>query len=366
MHIQTLHLQNFRGFEEKKITFHPQFNVLIGENGSGKTTILDSIAYLLKDYNSRLCNESKFEFREIDRRYKRFEESIEFTKEPTKLTLNVSDFFQKEDTLTIEIAQNKTKNVYQNPIKQLSEKIEDLVVSGSKANIPIIAYYPSLRLSSFVEKLSPDTFEFNGARAVGYDNGLENKPINSNILIARIKALELAEFQQKKTLETLQAIKRAMIQSIPHCVNVYFDYKWGELIVEYDNDTRDIFSALSDGYRNVLAIFGDIAYRAARLNPYAINILTETRGIVMIDEIDLHLHPKWQVKIVDYLRNTFPNIQFIVTTHSPLIIQEMKKEPIIFLDETSDYEPNLLTPDSILMRIQGLDDVETPERNIFF
>ena len=85
---------------------------------------------------------------------------------------------------------------------------------------------------------------------------------------------------------------------------------------------------LSDGYKNTLSMVADIAYRMAVLNPWLLDrVLTETTGIVLIDEIDLHLHPQWQQRIIGDLRTIFPKVQFIVSTHAPLVINSVKRQP---------------------------------------
>ena len=103
------------------------------------------------------------------------------------------------------------------------------------------------------------------------------------------------------------------------------------------------FDNLSDGYRNMLAIVADIAHRAGRLNPQLMDkAATETPGIVLIDEVDLHLHPKWQRRVLNDLRTAFPKVQFIVTTHSPFIIQSLKPGEVLDLNSEQplvrDYE----------------------------
>jgi predicted ATP-binding protein involved in virulence len=83
------------------------------------------------------------------------------------------------------------------------------------------------------------------------------------------------------------------------------------------------FHFLSDGYRNLLAIFADLAYRCVTLNPhFGREANYKSEGVVLIDELDLHLHPSWQKNIISQLKKTFPRIQFVATTHSPFLIQE--------------------------------------------
>ena len=97
---------------------------------------------------------------------------------------------------------------------------------------------------------------------------------------------------------------------------------------------------LSDGYKNTIGMIADIAYRMAVLNPQLLDrVLTETPGIVLIDEVDLHLHPRWQQRILGDLQMLFPNVQFIVSTHAPLVISSVKRENLIVLDNGSQTAP---------------------------
>jgi predicted ATP-binding protein involved in virulence len=94
---------------------------------------------------------------------------------------------------------------------------------------------------------------------------------------------------------------------------------------------------LSDGQRNMIAMVGDIAYRCVRLNPQlSARAPLETEGIVLIDEVDLHLHPQWQQVVVTGLQDAFPKIQFVVTTHSPQVLTSIRKENIRTLGRNAD------------------------------
>jgi predicted ATP-binding protein involved in virulence len=98
---------------------------------------------------------------------------------------------------------------------------------------------------------------------------------------------------------------------------------------------------LSDGYKNTIGMIADIAYRMAILNPQLLeNVLTETPGIVLIDEVDLHLHPVWQQRIIRDLQTLFPKVQFIVSTHAPSVISSVKRENMLVLD--ADGQPYTL------------------------
>ena len=119
------------------------------------------------------------------------------------------------------------------------------------------------------------------------------------------------------------------------------------------------FGVLSDGQRNVVAMIGDLAFKAAQLNPHlGERVLTETPGVVLIDELDLHLHPHWQRHIAEDLRRTFPALQFIVTTHSPFIVQSARDGEIIALDAQPVDKTAGLGIEEIA---RGLMQVERPE-----
>ena len=107
-------------------------------------------------------------------------------------------------------------------------------------------------------------------------------------------------------------------------------------IDENNNYQRHPFHELSDGYRNTLSLIADIAYRMAILNPQFLGDVTKkTPGIVLIDEVDLHLHPIWQKRILKTLKNVFPLVQFIVTTHSPSIISSARADELLILNGDS-------------------------------
>ena len=95
---------------------------------------------------------------------------------------------------------------------------------------------------------------------------------------------------------------------------------------------------LSAGYQSLLWMTMNLAYRWALLNPDITENVEEAKGIVLIDEVDMHLHPKWQWNIVSALAETFPNVQFILTTHSPIVISSAKEAKLILLDENQQVK----------------------------
>jgi predicted ATP-binding protein involved in virulence len=124
-----------------------------------------------------------------------------------------------------------------------------------------------------------------------------------------------------------------MVNCIEGADNLYFDPKRGEVVLVMGNKHgTQPFSNLSDGQRVMLAMVGDMAQKAAKLNPhFGQEVLSRTEGLVLIDELDLHLHPRWQRRVIGDLRKTFPQIQFVCTTHSPQLIGQVQAEELLML-----------------------------------
>ena len=144
----------------------------------------------------------------------------------------------------------------------------------------------------------------------------------------------------------LKVFKETLSAIVPAWTDMAYSNKTGDLLGMFKDEKGNVnllpFSNLSDGYRNMIGMVADMAYRCIQLNPgLKENVIKETEGIVLIDEIDLHLHPEWQKRIVEDLRKAFPKIQFIATTHSPFIVQSLRKEELIVLDkdEPVDTDP---------------------------
>ena len=139
-----------------------------------------------------------------------------------------------------------------------------------------------------------------------------------------------------------------MLTCIPDAKMFYHDTDEDQIMIDLENSGLMPFNYLSDGYRNMVAMVADIAHRASRLNPhFGTTAAKETSGVVLIDEIDLHLHPKWQRRVVGDLQSAFPRIQFIATTHSPFILQSLEPGEVIDLNHQIDNQQIEFSPKGI-------------------
>jgi predicted ATP-binding protein involved in virulence len=130
-----------------------------------------------------------------------------------------------------------------------------------------------------------------------------------------------------------------------NAVKIQYSMATKELVVAYKANSGEMLripiNQLSDGYKSTISLVADIAYRMAVLNPQLLGgVCKKTSGIVVIDEVDLHLHPSWQQRILGDLTAIFPKVQFIVSTHAPAVLSSVKSENIILLDNGEVFEPS--------------------------
>lgn len=214
---------------------------------------------------------------------------------------------------------------------------------GSPVPLPLLVYYATGRLFEQAREEAIFGKEGNEKRVVasrfrGYKRCLEAKSTHKQFQ-NWFKGKELSRIQRGVTDTGFEVVKKAIVSNLPNCKNIYFEFnpdKPQGLKIELQDGRILPFSLLSDGTRNFFAILADMAYKCVILNPYLKeNALLETEGIVLIDELDLHLHPEWQRKIIEVLRKTFPKVQFVATTHSPFLIQETGPQQLIILKNSA-------------------------------
>lgn len=150
---------------------------------------------------------------------------------------------------------------------------------------------------------------------------------------------------------------------VPSWTSIRFSWTADDMLGQLDNGQWMSFNMLSDGYQNIIRLAADIAYRAITLNPHLeADAVKETEGVVLIDEIDMHLHPSWQRNIIADLKRTFPKIQFIVTTHSPFIVQSLRTEELINLDGQVNEPPFTKSIEEIAETDMQVKDVKRSQR----
>ena len=335
--VKKLKLENFRGFEQLELEFHQELTVLIGDNGAGKTTILDSLAIflniLLKNLTQTYAENLKQKEYEYLDKYLNYldikqnaseEIRIEFTLILKGLEIYWDINLYKDDHKDIKILVNSSK----------SQDIQQFI---RYLNFPIIIYYPigMVAFINFIDfKDARDNFRTDILTI--YDHALDKKAFDFTYFFEWYRWQENIEKQLGKN-PTLDQVRQAIYSLLSDDNNQFANLaiNWlnnpsGEMLIQKNATVLNI-NQLSSGEKTLLALVADLARRLAIANPHRDQSLTGY-GIVLIDEIDLHLHPRWQRHVIPRLRKIFPNCQLIVTTHSPLVLSQVKPENVVILE----------------------------------
>jgi predicted ATP-binding protein involved in virulence len=366
MRIDRLTLKNFRSFKERTFYFHPEFNVIIGENGSGKTAILEALTIAAGSWFLGMRSQKSRVIRRDDVRFAGYTyggETVFEEQFPVEVCVDgIIDGETISWKRTLSKPGGHTTVSYAKEIKELAAVADQRVRDGEPVVLPIISYYGTARLwlqprDSMSKRSS--TSKRDMSRFEGYHDSLDNR-VSPRDLTRWLERQDRIAYREGHDSGRYKIVLEAMRRMVEHATEVKFDNKRLEVVVHFDDREPQPFGHLSDGQRNMLALAGDIAVRMARLNPqFGDSVLASTPGVVLIDELDLHLHPNWQRNVVEDLRQTFPKVQFITTTHSPFIIQTLREGEMLSLDEVQPVP--VLENLGIEEIASGIMGVENPE-----
>jgi len=336
MKIRSLDIADFRGIEKMHLDFFERTTVLVGINGVGKSTILDALAILLSQLTWRI-NERPLKARQIspddiriDTNFSRLEVAVDVIDEPQARTWVVARN-RKGGKHPEERSSNLEK--LNEVASLLAARIEHNKAQNTPVNLPLAVYYDVHRAvvdtpMRVREKLEDSAYE-------AYSDALDHGGADFYRFFIWFRNRE--DFENEQRVDNpdfrdrgLSAVRMA-IESFTQFKNLRVRRKPLRMQVTKGNLDLNV-AQLSDGEKCMLALVGDLARRLSLLNTGGVDPL-QGEGVVLIDEIDLHLHPKWQRSVVASLERTFPNCQFIVTTHSPQILGELKPRSIMLLKD---------------------------------
>ncbi len=372
MRLDWIRAENFRCFESQRFDLAERFNLFIGDNGTGKTAILDALAVAVGAFYLKLPWKARA-FRQDEVHVKQYSLGDTPTLEP-QYPVAVScegDVGGEMATWERRLNSPKSRTTRQNAseIQSIANEMVDQVENGEPVTLPVVSYYGTGRL--WVQKrqtgnghrrLSP---EKPGSRLRGYRDALSPASDEKRVL-AWFKAHEMGAIQEDRSIGVLEAVRAAVLTCVDDATRVHFAVRRDQLMVTVQGQELP-FHLLSDGYHSMVGMIADIAIRTATLNPHlADRAALETPGVVLVDELDLHLHPKWQRRVVEDLMRAFPKIQFVATTHSPFIIQSLPDSPEVMLhnldnEQAVDFVDRSI--EDIAEGIQGLDEVQRSKRH---
>ena len=383
MKVTKLNLKNFRDAQALSLELNPKLNVFVGVNGSGKSTVLDAIAIMLSWPVKRIIRSgaSGSSIIENDITNGKSSSSVQLSCEidsktiEWKLSKNRKGHAASEDKSNLLDLKDYVTAI-QNQISETSEKV----------NIPLFVYYPVNRAVLDIPLRIRGQHNFDLLTA--YDNALTSGAnFRTFFEWFRVREdLENEKFREYQNVSIkpidsqfpdpqLEAVRNALSKILPDFSNLTVRRSPLRMEVE-KNGKRLIVNQLSGGELILIAMIGDLARRMAIANPDSTKPLLGS-GIVLIDEIDLHLHPRWQRIIVHKLLAIFPNCQFIISTHSPHVITHVQPESLFLLEQTDSgivarkpnesYGKNV---DRVLEDLMGLettrpDEVDSDLHSIF-
>ena len=334
MKISKLYLSDFRGFDELTLDFQGKSTILFGINGVGKSTVLAAINLLYAPLLNKITHQKvkqslNIELSDIKYGKASAELSAEFCFGETDKVLELKRgiTFENKRTLDTTLLDRLVEYYEKRYVGKTSiDEENNLITSNPNYNIPIFVNYGVNRLvlkTPLRFRKKPDYGQISA-----FEKAIENQ-IAFDRLFEWFFDLEFYESIKKKDDpayedKELKAVKTAMLAMLDGFEDIHILAKPYSMRVTKNGENLDVLQ-LSDGEKCTLALFGDIARRLAIANP-SLDDPLKGIGVVLIDELELHMHTSWQRKVISMLRKTFPNVQFIITTHSPQILGEVNDD----------------------------------------
>lgn len=331
MHLNKLSLINFRGVTKLDLDFPQQTTLLVGVNGVGKSAILDALAIAFSQLAWRI-NEQPNKSRPIAAG------DLKIGQQHASITVETTF---RGQPLAWRLAYNKGGRPAKQP--ELASYLDALnaalhtasshVAEHTPPNLPLMVYYdvhravltPPLRVR---EKMAHSPFE-------AYCDALDHGGADFKRFFIWFRNREDLENEQRRDDPQF---RDPCLMAVRHATETFTGFtdlriRRSPLRMTVTKQGVELEVAqLSDGEKCLLALIGDLARRLTLLNPARSDPL-QGEGLVLIDEIDLHLHPQWQRQVIPRLEQTFPNCQYILSTHSPQVLSHVKAEQVWLLQQ---------------------------------
>ncbi len=357
MRIKDIDILNFKGFQNETIHFNGNLTVVIGNNTAGKTTLLKAIQVGLGAYLQSLSKlpggtPYRRNFSSLDR-FLKFDPVLrDYLPNTDKPRITIHAEFPITNIVRDNCADISYSSVcwyrefvgnYTTHTRACAGELIDMVHNMENSRIeshngtvyPLILSFGAKRTSDSQVKIISKVNERASKIEKAYKFALHDK-VDFEGAMEWLKRYD-KNIKDKKEFEgTRDAFYDALQTAIPALSEIDFDNGEIEAVVHVTGrePSRHHFSYMSDGLQSMINIVAEIAHRCIELNGFlGKNAIKYTPGIVLIDEIDLYLHPHWQKHVLQDLMNAFPMIQFVVSTHSPFIVQSLKEGQLISFDD---------------------------------
>ena len=373
MKVKALKLANIRAVEAAEFRFQPDFNLIVGANGVGKSSVLDALricmSRVLPSVTESRTKAMSFDVKDIRGRLPFLDAELSVsvgTKEFSFTRREWREAFAADDHENIEKLRRQLLDSERlgDRRRTLLRQLDD--TQGVSDTDTFVPSRVSLQAACSAATSTPNCIFFStarsavshaktrsrspGGKAAAYYDALISRPLYVAQIAERLRAQETLAREQPWEEHNLRVLQKAVSTFLPAYKNLR---STGVEAAIFDKEVRREFPRLqidsrgsalevdwlSDGERGVLGLVLELARRLSQANPALKDPLREGEAIVLIDEIDLHLHPQWQRQIVRKLRKTFPRCQFIATTHSPQVIGEVEHDRIHVMVDGEVYTP---------------------------
>ena len=343
-----LKLANLRVIKAAEFRFQPGFNLIVGVNGVGKTSVLDALRVCLSAVVKRangLQNNAKALL--ID--------DIRIGAAVTMLECHVR--IGKRDHVYLR-HRPRQADMPQTQKTQFIGETPSPVSGDEPEGRPLVVFFSTNR--AVPSRRTPGKGVASGDVNAAFADTFANRELRLSEFGAWLKVQQAMRTEHLAADRMLAACENAVARFLPGYGNLRpGNEKLPQLWIDQGTTAIPV-RQLSDGERGVLALVLDLTRRLAQANPNFTDPASEAEAVVLIDEIDLHLHPKWQRQIIPNLTEAFPRCQFIATTHSPFVIQALRLGKLINLDSDEFGEYADKSIEDITEHVMG---VELPQKS---
>ena len=319
-------LDSYRCFDALTLSLEEDTTVLFAENGGGKTALLTALAMGLAVFQAGSPGALKLDAQRDPRMRTLDEQGRRAPVGPCEIAW-IADVGESESvtwSTAVQPASGRKMNEHQ-PILEALERVR---VPGDRW--PLFAWYGVDRLRRL--RGGRRKVERTGDRWEAYTSALDPN-LDESSLLRWLQDEMLGDVVRRQQDEPERlfhtAVMEATARATPGVTHAWYDPVAQGPVVRFEDGRAAPWSELSDGYHVFIALVADVARRAVMLNEFdGAGAPERVEGVVLIDEIDLHLHPRWQREALPRLRNVFPRLQFIVTTHSPQVLSSAENRQV--------------------------------------
>jgi predicted ATP-binding protein involved in virulence len=364
MRVTRLTLANVRAIERAEFRFRSGFNLIVGVNGVGKSTVLDalriSMSRILPSLTRSRAKAMSFDVADIRSGFPFLEASLSFEENGQETSFTRRQWrqtFAADDAENIKLLRrqildsDRLRDRARNLLRELdtSQGVADtdsffpsrphLAKSAKESRgAPNCIYFSTNR--SIPSNATASKAKTSGGEAAAYAEALAPRPLYTVKFADWMRAQGALAVERRVAKRHLNVLRTAVRRFLPHYANLRCDPgDEGGLVIDHTGMTLNVVQ-LSDGERGVLALVLDLARRLSQANPRLADPLHDGGATVLIDELDLHLHPTWQRSIIGNLTEVFPRCQFIATTHSPQVVAAVEPEQILLMTGTEVVHPD--------------------------